>query len=95
MTRKRLGNTTTDMNWQEMLKLFIGEKAAKGRSNRTLKDYEYHVKQFYKRYPQGDLKANLYVYLAEECAPATFNLRLVYLKAFFGWAVEENYITEN
>lgn len=95
MTRKRLGNITKSLSLEEMLKLFLSEKAAQGRSERTLKDYEYHVRQFFTRFPEGDLKVNLYDYLAEKCAPATFNLRLVYLKAFLRWAVEENYLTEN
>lgn len=95
MTRKRLGSIRHQLSWQEMLKLFLSEKAAQGRSVRTLNDYEYHVKQFFTRYPLGDLKANLYTYLAEKCAPATFNLRLVYLKAFLNWAVEENLFSEN
>lgn len=95
MARKRLGNITRTMNWEDLLKHFLSEKAAQGRSTRTLKDYEFHVTQFFVRYPDGDLKENLYTYLAEKCAPATFNLRLVYLKAFFQWAVQEGSYMEN
>jgi len=42
MTRKRLGNIIQSIGWQDMLKQFLNEKAAQGRSVRTQKDYEYH-----------------------------------------------------
>ncbi|MDJ0305102.1 tyrosine-type recombinase/integrase [Dehalobacter sp.] len=95
MSRKRKGNIIRNINWEEGLVQFLSEKAAQGRSERTLKDYDYHVRQFYHRYAEGDLKTNLYKYLAEKCAPATFNLRLVYLKAYFKWVAEQGFLEEN
>lgn len=34
-------------------------------------------------------------YLSDNIKPATFNLRLIYLKAFFEWCVNENYLDAN
>jgi site-specific recombinase XerD len=95
MAKKRLGNITRNMTWEDLLKQFISEKEAQGRSERTVQDYKYHMKQFYAKYPDGDLKTNLYSYLAEKCAPATFNLRLMNLKPFLQYAVVQGFIAEN
>ena len=31
--------------------------------------------------------------MGENIKPATYNLRLVYLRAFFQWCIEEGYLT--
>ena len=72
----------------------ISCEGAQGRSERTLKDYQYHVKILFTRFPNSSflnpsvLKKNLLRYLAEENKPASYNNRLVYLKTFFGWCVD-------
>ncbi|RJE47659.1 hypothetical protein A7K50_03155 [Dehalobacter sp. MCB1] len=94
MSRK-LNQIRMNLDWNDLMESFLCEKAAQQRSDRTLKDYRFHIKQFFNRYPNGDLKENLYSYLAEECASATYNLRLVYLKAFFKWCIAEGWIDTN
>lgn len=69
---------------------FIRFKAAQGVSERTLSDYEVRVKKlFLSRFPTGDaqeLRDSVLLFLSEPAAPATFNLKVAYLKVFFAWA---------
>ncbi len=88
------------MDWREALQQFLFYKRAEGRSELTLRDYEYHVTHFFDLYPncfhdEQQLKKCLYEYLSQPIKPATYNLRLTYLKAFFKWCVEENILKSN
>ena len=69
---------------------FIRFKAAQGVGERTLSDYEVRVKKlFLSRFPTGDaqeLRDSVLLFLSEPAAPATFNLKVAYLKVFFAWA---------
>ena len=69
---------------------FIRFKAAQVVSERTLSDYEVRVKKlFLSRFPTGDaqeLRDSVLLFLSEPAAPATFNLKVAYLKVFFAWA---------
>lgn len=80
-------------SWDSALRCFLLFKRAEGASPRTLLDYQKHITQFFNRFPSGlsnpALRACLLQYLAEPISPATYNLRLVYLRAFFLWCVEE------
>nr|WP_315988976.1 hypothetical protein [Desulforamulus aquiferis] len=64
-----------------------------------MKDYRSHVNILFSRYPEAfdneHLKPAVLEYMAQPVKPATFNLRLVYLKAFFDWCVKEEYIVKN
>ena len=51
---KRMGKIHKEFQWDELLGVFLAEKKAQGRSQTTIKDYDYHIRQFYKRYPEGD-----------------------------------------
>lgn len=70
-------------------------KKAQGLSKQTLDDYKRHVSQFYNKYPNAfgsqprQLENQLCEYFAENIKPATYNNRLVYLRAFFEWCVEK------
>lgn len=90
------------LTWEEALQEFIWFKQAQGIAPRTLKDYQDFVRQFFQRYPDldytrpHDLKRAVYEYMAQEgIKPATFNLRLTYLGAFFSWCLGEGHIQEN
>ena len=55
---------------------------------------------FFKRFPQAlrsekELRASILEYFSDDIKPATFNLRRVYLKAFFDFLVKENVIEKN
>ncbi|WP_245533946.1 tyrosine-type recombinase/integrase [Effusibacillus pohliae] len=74
-------------------------KQAQRTSETTLNDYRGYVERFFKRFPDSwqspNLKKCAMEYMADNVKPATFNLRLTYLRAFFGWCVEEGYLSEN
>lgn len=83
-------------NERDLLKEYLLIKRSEGRSSVTLRDYRVHIERFFDRYPNGeDYRLSAYDYLAESVAPATYNLRLTYLKAFFSWVVEEGYLEKN
>ncbi len=78
----------------EAIDLFIYWKQAQGLSTTTIKDYRGHVNSFFKRFPETfedetKLKKYLLEYMSQPVKPATYNLRLTYLKVFFQWCVEE------
>ncbi|MGG1880623.1 tyrosine-type recombinase/integrase [Paenibacillus cisolokensis] len=82
--------------WEETLEQFLSWKRAQGISKTTLDDYRRHVGMFYRRYPDAfgsppeQVESCLYHYLGDESIkPATYNLRLNYLRAFFKWCVDK------
>jgi len=85
--------------WESALETFIFEKRAEGKSDRTVFDYDSHVKRFFKLYPQAYEKENvrkcILDYLGKKVSVSTFNLRLSNLKIFFGWCVNEGLFDEN
>ncbi|TDA70644.1 MAG: site-specific integrase [Clostridia bacterium] len=85
--------------WEDALKQFLWWKQAQGVSDTTLEDYKRHVEYFFHRYPDAyreeSLKAAALEYMAQKVKPATFNLRLTYLKVFFGWCVKEGIYAAN
>ena len=90
-------------SWEEALEAFILFRKAEGYSKRTIEDYRYHITHLFKECPEawdptcpGKARAAVLSYLAQDgIAPATFNLRLYYIKAFFSWLVEEGAFPEN
>lgn len=86
-------------SWEETFKGFIFWKQAQGVSKTTLNDYRQHVTRFFTRYPdcwsEGHIKDSVIEYMADEIKPATFNLRLIYLKVFFEWCVGEGRLSQN
>ena len=87
------------ISWQEALNGFLFLKQAQGLSKTTLDDYKRHAGYFFNRYCESwqtdILKVSLMEYLSDDIKPATYNLRLIYLKAFFQWCVGEGYLIEN
>ena len=90
-------------SWEEALEAFIFLKKANGISPRTIKDYRYHVALFFSECPQAwdpqdanKTRMAVLSYLGQDdIAPATFNIRLRYLKSFFSWLVNEGAYTKN
>jgi site-specific recombinase XerD len=85
--------------WEEALRQFLWWKQ-EGVSKRTVEDYKLHVTMFFKRYPavyaeKGSLKKAVFEYMGQQIKPATYNMRLIYLRAFFGWCLKEAVVTEN
>ncbi|KLU64307.1 tyrosine recombinase XerC [Desulfosporosinus acididurans] len=93
---KRVRKVTQSLiRWEDTLSMFLAEKKAQGRSDTTIHDYDYHIHKYYRLFPDGNLQANLYAYMTEKIAPATYNIRLAYLKGFYKWCVEQGYMDEN
>ncbi|MGE5371701.1 MAG: tyrosine-type recombinase/integrase [Solirubrobacterales bacterium] len=85
-------------SWEDALKDFLLWKMAEGVSKRTIRDYDEHIRFFFNRYPeayQSRLKESIYEYLQQPVKPATYNLRLVYLKGFISWGVKEGIFPDN
>lgn len=78
---------------------FLRLRRAQGRSERTLKDYVKHVRQFYKKHPEAVDEKKLcdaaIAYMSERIAPATYNLRLSNLKNFFEYCRERGLLKTN
>jgi len=86
--------------WGEALEQFLCWKQAQGRRSRTLTDYRKVVGLFFRRHPEawqggGKLRAAVYSFFGESIKPATYNLRLAYLRQFFAWCVREGIFAEN
>jgi len=89
----------TPSTWEESLQAFLFWKQAQGLSERTILDYRKHVSQLFNRFPKAfnpqNLKSAVLEYMSQQVKPATFNLRLVYLKAFFDWCIQEGILEGN
>lgn len=89
------------MNWKQAVDQYLLWKKAEGRSGRTVKDYYYHITHFIKVYPDARiddynaLKRCVVAYMAEDAKPAYYNNKLVYLKTFFTWCVNESILPDN
>jgi len=67
---------------------FLFYKRAEGRRESTIGEYKAHITRFFRLYPdcfhdEQKLKKCVLEYLSQPVKPATYNLRLTYLKAFF------------
>jgi site-specific recombinase XerD len=90
-------------SWEDALEAFALFRKAEGYSERTIKDYRYHITHFFKEYPQAwdpqDTDKTRMAVLSflgqDDIAPATFNIRRKYLKAFFSWLIDEGAYTKN
>ncbi|WP_169083278.1 tyrosine-type recombinase/integrase [Paenibacillus sp. PL91] len=97
---KKIKNVMT-VNWTEALEQFLFWKKAQGISEQTYKDYNQQVRLFFKRYPDSfesieNLKHNVFHYLGQDdIKPCTFNNRLVYLRTFLNWCLEQTIVKSN
>ncbi len=86
-------------SWEKAKQGFLFWKQAQGLSERTLFDYRKHLKQFFSRFPEcwlgGTMKESIMENMSDDIKPATYNLRLIYLKAFFNWCVNKEILSEN
>ncbi|RYD01932.1 hypothetical protein N752_27805 [Desulforamulus aquiferis] len=94
----KITNQKVILTWEEALKGFLFWKQAQGISKRTYADYKDHVQRFFKRFPDSwqstKLKHSLLEYFSDDIKPVTFNLRLIYLRAFFDWAINEGHLAD-
>lgn len=101
MARINQIKNTKAVVWTEALTQFLFWKKAQGVSEQTRKDYEQHVRLFFKRYSNSfetmeHLKNKFFEYLGQEnIKPCTYNNRLVYLRTFINWCVEQGMLDSN
>ncbi|WP_123052961.1 tyrosine-type recombinase/integrase [Clostridium sp. JN-1] len=109
---KKVGRTTDNISISEFFDLhekFMEEKELENLRERTLEEYNVHLKYFKKyvesetQFKQTDMPINSdifksYVYymtFEKKYSPFTVNLRLRTLLAYLRWLYNNNYITEN
>ena len=77
------------------LSSFLSVKTAARKAPSTINDYRRFISQFYRLYPAAwdnpaTMRAAFMNWIAQpDIADATYNLRLIYLRAFWHWCVEE------
>lgn len=86
--------------WQQAMEEFLFWKKAQGLSPTTLKGYSNHISHFHNRFSnvwgnEGQLKYAIMKHMADTIMPATYNLRLIYLRAFYDWCRKEGFLNEN
>ncbi len=99
--KKKTKVASVRMTWQQAVEQYLLWKKAEGRSGRTIQDYYYHITHFIKVYPNAGiddynaLKRDVIAYMAEDAKPAYYNNKLVYLRTFFTWCVNESIMPDN
>ncbi|GAE32806.1 tyrosine-type recombinase/integrase [Alkalihalobacillus hemicellulosilyticus] len=83
----------------EALEEFLYLKQAQGLRKATITGYKNHEQHFFQKFPDSwrssELKKAIYDHMSDDIKPATYNLRLIYLRAFFNWCMEEGYLSQN
>ncbi len=79
---------------EQALNTFMTFKKASGIAPRTITDYHKVVGSFFRDHREAwntpqTMRTAITAWLSQDIAPATYNLRLVYLRAFWRWAVVE------
>lgn len=97
---RRMGkmSTATEVTWTEAMKEFLFWKGAQGLSENTLEGYRDQINVFFRRFPSWGgrgLKTDILQHMSQKVKPATYNLRLVYLKSFFDWCIDRGYMPDN
>lgn len=87
-------NKINRITWQQAMDNFLFWKKAQGVSETTLKGYSNHISHFYNRFDAiwsnaEATKQAITTHMADDIKPATYNLRLIYLRAFFDWCIDE------
>jgi site-specific recombinase XerD len=103
-TKKRMTKLTnansrlSSIGWTEALRDFIFWKQAQGLAKSTLHEYETHIQRFFTRFDcwqTDNLRSSVLEHMSDSIKPATFNLRLTYLRAFFKWSISEGLLSLN
>ncbi|APC07618.1 site-specific integrase [Neomoorella thermoacetica] len=84
--------------WQEAVEDYLYWKRAQGLRESTIKSIEEVLGLFFKQHPEAwidGLRKSLFNFLAEPIKPATYNIRLSYLRGFIDWLIQQGILTEN
>lgn len=79
---------------EQALSAFLTFKKSNGLAPRTVNDYRKMVGRFFRDHREAwgsplTMRIDVMAWLSQDIAPATYNLRFVYLRAFWRWAVVE------
>ena len=79
---------------EEAAQSFLTCKTAAKAAPKTCKEYAKTIRQFFAAFPQAwssplKMRTAFLSWLSQEVAPATYNLRLIYVRAFWRWCVDE------
>lgn len=79
---------------ENYVSLFLDFKKAMKSAPRTVKEYGYTLYSFYRDNPDAwegplQMRTAFLSWISQDIAPATYNHRLIYVRAFWRWAVEE------
>lgn len=89
----------TQCTWEEAFEGFVFWKQAQGLSITTITGYKNVITHFFKRFPycwqSAKLRNSIIQHMADNIKPATYNLRLIYLRALFDWCIREGYLDVN
>ena len=82
--------------FEEALDCFLTYKTAIGTAPYTRRGYAQMIRQFFTLCPPAwnsplQARTAFLSWLGEDIAPATYNLRLIYVRAFWRWCVEERF----
>lgn len=89
------------LTMEEALDQFLKWKKANNISEQTILDYTTHVNLLFKRFPDATtsyemLEKSVFEHLGQDdIKPATYNNRLVYLRSFFKWCVDNDVLSDN
>ena len=94
------GGLRKQTTWQQAMDDFLFWKKAQGVSDTTLKGYSNHIRHFYKRFEriwgkEDETKQSILTHMGDDIKPATYNLRLIYLRAFYEWCIKEGIMEIN
>lgn len=95
-----VGAKRNKTSWKQAMDDFIFWKKAQGISTTTMKGYSNHISHFHNRFSdawgnEDELKYAILNHMADEIMPATYNLRLIYLRAFYDWCLNEGFLSKN
>ncbi|MDI3531377.1 MAG: integrase/recombinase XerD [Candidatus Atribacteria bacterium] len=86
------------LTWREYLARFLAEKRLNGCRETTINDYRYYIPRFFEGLTLEDwegIQKRVNEYFSSDLAPATFNIRRAYLKAFFNYLVQQGAVPQN
>lgn len=79
---------------ESCITLFLQFKTSLRSSHLTLRAYGFTLRQFFRLHPTAwdsptSMRTDFLSWISEDIAPATYNHRLIYTRAFWRWAIEE------
>ncbi|MBE3596219.1 MAG: tyrosine-type recombinase/integrase [Hydrogenibacillus sp.] len=91
------GKKRSSPEWQQVLEEYLLYRKADGLREKTLASQREIIFILFRRYPEAwnEPKQAVLKFLSEEVNPATYNLRLSYLKTFFNWCIEQGLMHDN